>query len=113
MTGALDWIAARFISLLGRYRPLLGELDDIFGVDADSSPRRTGPYTGWAAFESRAAIAFDRRLGSLFGRPTADPAEKAGFRSHFGELNHTVRTVFDTVAAADAGIGDEHFAVRE
>src|SRR5579859_7091813 len=118
MTGALDWTAACFIrpayrSLLGRDGPLLGELDDIFGVDADGSPRWTGPDTGRAAFQGCAAIAFDRRLGSLFGRPAADAAQQTGLRGHFGELNHTVRTVFDTVAAADAGVGNGHLAVGQ
>src|SRR5581483_5936210 len=100
-------------SLLGRDGSLLGELDDIFGMDADGSPRRTGPDTGRAAFEGCAAIAFDRRLGSLFGRPAADPTQQTGLRGHFGELNHTIRTVFDTVATANAGISNGHLAVGQ
>src|ERR1700722_15462901 len=98
-------------SLLSRYRSLPGELDDVFGMDADRRSRRAGADTGRAAFERGADVAFNGCLGRLLGRPPGHPAEQARLGSHLGELDHTVRAVFHAIPAPDAGIRDENLAV--
>src|SRR5690606_27091620 len=96
--------------------------------DADCRARRARAHAGRAAFDPRTHVALDRQLG-LFAlrvglapgvarfarsRPGAeqDPAQERGLawrlRVH---PDHAIRAVALAVAAADAGLGDEHLAV--
>src|SRR5882672_10353377 len=98
-------------SLLSRYRSLPGELEDVFGMNADRRPRWAGAYTSRPPFERGADVAFHGCLGGFLPRPPGHPAEQARLGSNLGELDHTVGAVFHAIAAADAGIRDKNLAV--
>src|ERR1700678_2050648 len=98
----MHWTGMPRHSLLSRDRPLLGELDDVLGVDTDRGPGRAGAYTGGTALQSGADIALHGRLGDLFLRPAADPTQQAHLRGHFSEVDHPIGAVLDTIATTDA-----------
>src|SRR6202012_4502243 len=99
--------------------------------DADRRAGGTGPDTGRSPGFPRTHVAFDRALGRLHARlvvgilpllarlarprPHAEqqPRHQAGFLvRHLVHPDHIIGAVALTVAAADAGVVDEHLPVR-
>src|SRR6185437_13143365 len=82
-------------------------------MNADGGPGRARPHAGRASFQARAGIAFDRRFGDLLRSPAPESAEQARLGSDFGQLNHPVWAVLNTVPTTDASIRDGHFSIGE
>src|SRR3569833_2571625 len=99
--------------LLQRHGALTRQLDHILRTTPERRPRRTGAYTGGAAFQARAHITFDRGLRGLRRFHTPQALEQRELRFLLRHLDDAVRAVLLTVTAPDAGFIDEDFAVGQ
>src|SRR3569833_660391 len=108
------WSFQRFWwRLLQRHGALTRQLDHILCMNPDCRPRRTGAYTGGAAFQARAHITFDRGLRGLRRFHAPQALEQRERRFLLRHLDDAVRAVLLTVTAPDAGFIDEDFAVGQ
>ena len=105
-----------------------GEAQELLGAHADRRARRARAHAGRAAGEVLAHVALHRflrhrpsssSLGSMPGlrrrcraAATTSRLGRCALRVHGRHLDHAVRAVALAVAAADAGVVDEHLAVR-
>src|SRR5258706_2206000 len=108
-----------------------GHAQKLLRGDADRGAGRTGADTGRSAVDPGAHIAFDRFFGLLDPRPAVlvapflrrlarprphaeqQPAQDPRLgRRHAVHADHAVRAVALAIAAADAGLVNEDFAVR-